>query len=109
MLLYSARLSSDEMAPFSDWSSQGSSDEVDDVDEAKGGCPVVSVHPSAYNTGAPADLTGGDTLRADESSRVSEVGSNTMSARAYQLEMLEQSLKRNIIVAVGLPRPRFWL
>lgn len=26
----------------------------------------------------------------------------TMTARAYQIEMLEESLKRNIIVAVGL-------
>jgi hypothetical protein len=57
-----------------------------------------NTQPRMTDSGLPTPNGSSD---SEGESSEAEVESKAMAARAYQLEMLEQSLKRNIIVAVS--------
>jgi hypothetical protein len=90
-------LSSDKMVDYDDPSFSDASDEsVEDPNFDSSASPNGCIMDAS---GTPADgegETSGDSASPEEPERQVK-----MSARAYQLEMLEYSLKRNIIIAVG--------
>jgi len=99
---------------YGDWDSpneSGDEESQDDepTDEAlssyNGLDPDIASSP-AGGINIPSSPSGSESSSVD-GSLSSEDKSNRkiMAARAYQLEMLEESLKRNIIVAVGCLTP----
>ncbi len=83
----------------SGWSS-GSEDERDSGD------PVADEARLSYNSGVPDKAASSSAEDADFAEQTQKPA--MMAGRAYQLEMLEASLKRNTIVAACffLPLPR---
>lgn len=78
-----------------------SEDDLSVLSEAIDSSMIVELN--ALN-GLVEDLTGEDGLLGDQASLASlclSDGTPNIKARAYQVEMLEESLARNIIVAVS--------
>jgi hypothetical protein len=67
----------------------------------------VPHHHVDVEAGITTDLTKGTSTDGKVSQMPTQIGAvplevNAFSARAYQLEMLDQSLRRNTIVVVGI-------
>jgi hypothetical protein len=87
--------------PNSDSGSERGSPEVDNVPQAES--PFVEVEETVISVDGPAPPTPVPEakLPPTEVSDGSDEGASTVSSRAYQLEVFEQSLQRNVILSVS--------
>ena len=83
---------------YNDSSTDSGDEPVDLLDET--GKPISDLYPDWESTGSKPDHEEPGT-----STEVATSGVPAMSPRAYQYEMLEASLKQNVIVAVCHPLP----